>query len=132
MVGVLPTADTKGAIDVGIVILTIIFLYIWARLTYRFYRYEFTENAVKKEHGVIWKKYVSIPYDRVQNVDIHRGVVARLLGLSDLQIQTAGGITAGSYGAFAEGRLPGIAKDEAERLREELVQRVQKSRGQGL
>ena len=105
---------------------------MWSRLTYHYYRYEFTETALKKEHGVVWKKYVSIPYDRIQNIDVYRGIIARLLGLPDLQIQTAGGIAAGSYGSFAEGRLPGLSKEDAERLREELIQRVQKSRGQGL
>ena len=127
-----PDTGTSTVLDIGIIIIALVLLYIWARLTYHFYRYELTGNALKKEHGIIWKKYVSIPYDRVQNVDIYRGIVARLLGLSDLHVQTAGGITVGSYGAFAEGRLPGLAKEEAERLREELIQRVQKARGQGL
>ena len=104
-----------------------------AKLTYHYYRYEMTDIVFKKEHGIIWKKYVSIPYDRIQNVDIYRGVFARLLGLSDIQIQTAGGITAGSYGAFSEGRLLGVSKEEAEKLRDELIQRARNSRtGQGL
>ncbi|TSC77921.1 MAG: hypothetical protein G01um101424_55 [Parcubacteria group bacterium Gr01-1014_24] len=107
--------------------------FVLAKLTYHYYRYEMTEHVFKKEHGIIWKKYVSIPYDRIQNVDIYRGILARLLGLSDIQIQTAGGITAGSYGAFSEGRLIGVSKEEAERLRDELIQRARSSRtGQGL
>jgi uncharacterized membrane protein YdbT with pleckstrin-like domain len=106
--------------------------YLWARLSYHFYRYELREDGFRKEHGIIWKKYATIPYDRIQNVDIYRGLVARLLGLSDLQIQTAGGITAGSYGAFSEGRLPGLHREVAEQLRDELVRRVQSNRGQGL
>ena len=125
---IFPVTDTRDRLNIlsgaGAVAIVIVLLYILARLTYHFYRYEFTENTFKKEHGIIWKKYVSIPYDRVQNVDIYRGIVARLLGLSDLQIQTAGGITAGSYGAFSEGRLPGLAKEEAERLREELINKL--------
>lgn len=130
-------SDAGALTSSGLLYLTglisiLVILYIWAKLTYRYYRYEFTETAFKKEHGVIWKKYVSIPYDRVQNVDIYRGIIARLLGLSDLQIQTAGGITAGSYGAFAEGRLPGLTKEEAEKLREELIHRVQRAKSQGL
>lgn len=107
--------------------------YIWAKLTYHYYRYDLSELVFKKEHGVIYKKYVSIPYDRIQNVDIHRGILARLLGLSDLQIQTAGGISMSSYGAFSEGRLVGLSKEEAERLRDEVIQRSRSSRnGQGL
>jgi uncharacterized membrane protein YdbT with pleckstrin-like domain len=113
--------------------IAMVLCFVYAKLTYYYYRYDMSEPAFRKEHGIIWKRYVSIPYDRIQNVDIHRGVVARLLGLSDLQIQTAGGITAGSYGAFSEGRLVGLSKDEAEKLRDELIQRARSSRnGQGL
>lgn len=106
--------------------------FVWAKLSWHYYRYELREDGFRKEHGVIWKRYITIPYDRVQNVDIHRGVLARLLGLSDLQIQTAGAITAGSYGAFSEGRLPGVPRTDAERIRDELVSRVRGSRSQGL
>lgn len=113
--------------------LYILFCYIWAKLTYKYWQYELTEDAFKKESGVIWKKYVSIPYERIQNVDINRGLFARILGVSDLQIQTAG-FSAVSYGrrglagAGAEGRLPGIDKGMAENLRDELVRRAKTSK----
>lgn len=111
----------------------LIFCYIWAKLTYRFWRYELAGDAVKIEKGVIWKKYISIPYERVQNVDIYRGILARLFGLSDLQIQTAG--YSGGYGRYGrgrtEGRLPGLGVQTAEQLREELVKKV-KGTKQGL
>jgi len=132
-------SKTSGGISFGflnwlwlIVPVFLILCFVWAKLTYRFYKYELREDGFRKEHGVILKKYVTIPYDRIQNVDIYRGVIARLFGLSDLQIQTAGGITAGSYGAFAEGRLPGVSFEVAEQLRDELVQRARQSKNQGL
>ncbi len=117
-------------------ILYIVFCYIWAKLTYRFWGYQLTEDAVKIEKGVIWKKYISIPYERIQNIDIYRGILARILGLSDLQIQTAG-LSAVNYGrrgiggAGAEGRLPGLDKTKADELREEFVKRA-KGAKQGL
>lgn len=110
----------------------LILSWVIAKLSYKFYKYELREDSFRKEHGIIWKKYVSVPYDRIQNVDIYRGVVARLLGLSDLQIQTAGGITAGSYGAFSEGRLIGLSKEVAEQLRDELIKRARQAKNQGL
>lgn len=110
----------------------LIVAWLWAKWTHHFYKYELREDGFRKEHGIIWKKYVTIPYDRIQNVDIHRGILARMLGLSDLQIQTAGAITAGSYGAFAEGRLPGISREVAEEIRDSLVARARGARSQGL
>jgi len=117
-------------------ILFIAFCWIWAKLTYRFWAYQLSENAFKKEHGVIWKKYVSIPYERIQNVDIHRGLFARILGLSDLKIQTAGSSAVSygrgrMYGIGAEGYLPGLSVEVAEQLRDELIERS-KGTKQGL
>lgn len=104
-----------------------------AHYAYKFYKYELREDGFRKEHGVIWKKYVHIPYERIQNVDIYRGILARLLGLSDLQIQTAGmSSVTGSYGAGSEGRLLGVTKEEAERLRDELIRRARGSKNQGV
>ena len=104
------------------------FCYAWAKLTYKAYKYQLSEDAFKKEHGVIWKRYVSIPYERIQNVDIYRGILARVLGLSDFMIQTAGyaGFTrrGGIGGREPEGKLPGVSKERAEQLREELIRRA--------
>jgi len=114
----------------------LVILWIWAKLTYRYYLYELTEDGFRKEHGVIWKKYVTIPYERVQNVDIYRGVIARLLGLSDLHIQTAGASAQysryGALGLSAEGRLMGLSREDAEKIRDELIKRAKGSKGQGL
>lgn len=108
---------------VGIIVL-VGFSYLWAVLTYNNYKFELSEDSFKKEQGVIFKRYVSIPYDRIQNVDIYRGILARLLGLSDLQIQTAGFSFTGQYGAATEGRLPGLSRQDAEQLRDELIARA--------
>lgn len=116
----------------------LMFFWIWANLAYHFYRYELREDGFRKELGVIWKKYVTIPYDRIQNVDIYRGVIARILGLSDLNIQTAGASAQvsryGTWGFITEGRLPGLSREVAEQLRDELVKRARQSRttNQGL
>lgn len=114
----------------------IILCYVWARLTNYYYRYELTDAGFRKELGVIYKRYVTIPYDRIQNVDIYRGIWARILGLSDIHIQTAGMSASvsryGTSGVGTEGRLPAISKDEAERIRDELIRRARTSRNQGL
>ena len=107
----------------------LVLCFVWAKLSYHFYRYELTEAGFRKELGVIYKKYVTIPYDRIQNVDIYRGIAARILGLSDLNIQTAGTSMQTMRG---EGRLPGLSREVAEQLRDELIQRARQSKNQGL
>src|SRR3972149_3397417 len=114
----------------------LILCFVWAKLTYYFYRYELTDAGFRKELGVIYKKYVTIPYDRIQNVDIYRGILARILGLSDLNIQTAGmSATVGRFGVMgggAEGRLPALSRKTAEQIRDELIQRARQANNQGL
>ncbi len=121
---------------VVVVVVFSVLAFVWAKLSYHFYRFEISELGFKKESGVIWKKYVTVPYSRIQNVDINRGILARLLGLSDLFIQTAGNSATvsrvGVFGAGAEGRLPGISKIEAEALRDELVRLASRKQDQGL
>lgn len=132
------TESLVGAFGIGLVILLVVFVFsfIWAKLTYHFYRYELTDAGFRKELGVIFKKYVTIPYDRIQNVDIYRGILARILGLSDLNIQTAGmSATVGRFGVSgggAEGRLPAVSREIAEQLRDELIQRARQIKNQGL
>ena len=114
----------------------LVLCFVWAKLTYRFYRYELLDTGFRKESGVIYKKYVTVPYDRIQNVDINRGILARIFGLSDLNIQTAGAsATVSRYGVMgggAEGRLPAVSMAVGEQLRDELIERARQSKNQGL
>lgn len=107
----------------------IVFSWVWANLTHRFYRYELRDDGFRKEFGIIWKQYTTVPYDRIQNVDIYRGVFDRIWGLSTLNIQTAGGTR-----ISAEGVLPGLSHEVAEQLRDELISRARQPRttNQGL
>src|SRR3989338_5753744 len=106
---------------------------IYARMAYKRWLYEFTPINLKIERGIIWKHYSSIPYERVQNVDIHRGILARMLGFSSVMIQTAGfsGYPGRGYGMMSEGFIPAVSEKEAESIREFLMKRISK-RGRGL
>ncbi len=119
-------------IIIFLVVIWILGSYGWAKLYYNAYKFELTEDVFKKEYGVIWKKYISIPYGRIQNIDIHRGILVRILGLSDLMIQTAGyagayqggGLLGGLGGREPEGKIPALPKERAEEIREELIRRA--------
>ena len=103
---------------------------IWAYLSYQNYRYILEDKAIRIEKGVIWKREVSIPYERVQNVDIVRGPITRLLGLSDVRIQTAGYHTP-TY-IKEEGRIPGVDPQEALRVRNQIISRISISKNDGV
>lgn len=107
---------------------------IWVTLSYNRWFYEFTDNQLRIEQGVIWKKYSNIAYSRIQNIDILRGIFARLFGYSSLNIQTAGysAMPAGR-GSFSEGYIPAVPVKEAEEIREFLIKKITRSfKKQGL
>jgi membrane protein YdbS with pleckstrin-like domain len=63
--------------------------------------------------GVIFQRQVAVPYGRLQLVDVSRGPLARILGLSELRLVTA----ASSSGVV----IPGIVRERALTLRDDLV-----------
>lgn len=63
--------------------------------------------------GIMFQRFVAVPYGRMQLVDISRGPIARAFGLAELKFVTA----AASSGVL----IPGLPLDEAERLRDHLV-----------
>ncbi len=104
----------------SIIIAYFVIAYIIATFEYKFYLYAVKKEGFYKEYGIISKKYVTIPYERIQNIDVHQSVLARILGLYSIKIQTAGN----SGVSVAEGILPGVSKEEATRLRNELLTRA--------
>lgn len=114
-------------------LLIIVFAEVYARLSYKFFKYEFTGEQLRIERGIIWKKYSNVPYQRVQNVDITRGIVARICGFSSVNIQTAGySMPANGRGFSSEGYIPAVSVDEAEKIREFVMKKISKRTGSGL
>lgn len=122
-----------GAMLTGLIfapLLVIILLaWLWAELTYNNWGYELRKEGVYIQRGVIWKHYSSIPYERVQNIDINRGVIARICGFSALNIQTAG--YSAQKGPFSEGFIPALEPKKAESYREKILKAI-KGKKQGL
>jgi putative membrane protein len=115
------------------IVLIIVIGEIYARMSYSRWFYEFTPTNLKIEKGIIWKKYSNVPYERVQNVDIHRGIIARMSGFSSVAIQTAGLSYSRRGGGGAEGSIPAVSPDKAEKIRDFLMKKItKKSDGQGL
>ncbi len=119
-----------------LLIVFIILIEVWVRMAYNRWLYEFTDSNLKLERGVIWKRYSNIPYERVQNVDIHRGIIARILGFSSVMIQTAGysGYYGGRHegGVMSEGHIPAVSVEGAEKIREFVMKKISKHNKSGL
>jgi len=116
----------------GAIILVIILAEVYARMSYNRWFYEFADNQLRLERGIIWKRYSNVPYERVQNVDITRGIIARIFGFSTVNIQTAGFSYSPNKTATSEGYIPAVPVEEAENIREFLMKKISKKSKQGL
>ncbi len=86
-------------------------LLYWTRFGYRI-----GAEEISIESGILSRTHRVIPFDRVQDVSIEQGVVARMLGLARVRLETGASAGAGKD----EGELNAIALDEAEALRDRI------------
>jgi uncharacterized protein len=85
--------------------------------------YQLRTDDLIFRRGIIFRRQVAVPYGRLQLVDVSRGPISRLLGLSELRLVTAAVSTGVS--------IPGLPKAEAEELRDHLIS-VAETRRAGL
>lgn len=76
------------------------------------------ELAIRK--GRLWRSMVTIPYGRIQYVDISSGPHKRAVGLADITVNTAS--------PASSGQVPGLPVEEAEALRVRLAARGEAQR----
>jgi putative membrane protein len=82
----------------------------WLRRTY-----VLEGGALRLEEGVLSRQLRVVPFDRIQQVDLVRKPLHRLLGVATLRVETAGG------GSAAEVNLDVVTLAEAQALRSTLL-----------
>lgn len=117
-------ADQTWALWVGLAMLLITVLnLVFEPRRVRSIGYQLRADDLLFRRGILFQRFVAVPYGRMQLVDITRGPVARWLGLADLKFVTAAATTAVS--------IPGLRETDAENLRDRLVE-LAESRRAGL
>ncbi len=81
--------------------------YKWWRFSYRL-----DAEELRIASGIFSRNVRSIPYERIQDVNLEQGPLARLLGLARVRLET------GSSGSGDEGALDSVDLAEASRLRD--------------
>lgn len=76
--------------------------------------YVLREDDLLFRRGILFERYIAVPYGRLQLVDVTRGPLLRALGLANLKFVTASAATGV--------QLPGLTLEEAESLRDRLVE----------
>jgi len=90
---------------------------LWTAAAVKMKGYRLREHDVIYRSGVIWRKWIAVPINRIQHVESHQGPLDRLFGLAALHIFTAGATR-------VDLRIPGLSADEAERLLHFLLERT--------
>ena len=112
----------------------LIAIYLLAAVIYNSFYYSVDHTGFLKDYGVIHKRQVTIPFQQIQNVNITRSLVDRMLGLARLSIETAGGAghdpkdVAGGSKSSAEGHLPGLTLAQAKKIHDLLLAKANESR----
>lgn len=108
---------------------------VWAIMFYNRYMFRIGKDAVYINRGILWKRNVVIPYERIQHTSMTRGPIDILLGLHILNIFTAGtGSVGARFGGLAsafaaEGSIPGLADPKP--FQEAIMAKVRALRGDG-
>jgi putative membrane protein len=90
-------------------------LLAWSTLEWLRRTYALEGGALRLEEGVLARKLRAVPFDRIQQVDLVRKPLHRLLGVATLRVETAGG------GSAAEVDLDVVTLAEARALRASLL-----------
>jgi putative membrane protein len=95
--------------------LGVLVLLAWSTIEWLRRTYSLEGGALRVEEGVLARKLRAVPFDRIQQVDLVRKPLHRLLGVATLRVETAGG------GTSAEVDLDVVTLAEARALRETLL-----------
>ena len=105
-------------LSVVYVVLLLLVLLV-SRISFRKKGFAFRTHDVLYRHGIIATNTLVIPYNRVQHVALHEGLLSRYFGLAKIEIFTAGG-------SSSDIQIPGIAKEHAENIKQLLMGKIQK------
>jgi uncharacterized protein len=97
-----------GTVLVGAVLLVFVTRRVHA------WGYAEREDDLFVRRGVMFSRLSVIPYGRMQFIDVTAGPVERLFGLATVRMHTAA--------AASDARIPGLAADQAARVRDRLAE----------
>lgn len=109
---------SRGPIDTSELIFGGVGLLVIGSALVRYFTFKFAihNGSLLVKQGLITKKDRTIPLARIQNINLKRDLIHRIVGLVDLEIETAGG-------GKAEATLSAVTEDQAHELKQKLLGR---------
>jgi uncharacterized protein len=111
---------TAAAMFVAVLLYAVAVIAVRPRVRFRVHRWEVTADAVYTLTGWLTRTWTLVPISRIQTVDVTRGVLQQLFGLSTVAV-----LTASSQGTV---RVWHLEADVAQRVADDLAHRAEQVR----
>jgi membrane protein YdbS with pleckstrin-like domain len=110
-----PVLITGFVIAIAVLITT----YSAVIITFGFIKkgYLVRENDISFQKGLIIFTSTSVPFNRIQHVEVNQGILAKIFKLSTVKIYTAGGST-------SDLSIPGLPAETAKKLKDFLSEKI--------
>jgi membrane protein YdbS with pleckstrin-like domain len=105
--------STAGIPVTSAVLVLVVVAWTLLRGRYRSWGYLERADDLVVRHGLLFRQVTVVPYGRMQFIDVSAGPIDRIFGLATVQLHTAA--------AASDARIPGLAQQEADRLRDRLA-----------
>lgn len=106
--------------------------YFIQRLNYEMRWYVVTDRSLRIRSGVIWLKEITMTFANIQGIRVKANPLERFLGLANVEVESAGGGSLGPHGTSSGHLARFEALDNAEEIRDLLVDRLRAYRDSGL
>jgi uncharacterized membrane protein YdbT with pleckstrin-like domain len=102
------------------------FVLLETYLEYRYYTYLFTDDAFIMTYGYMIRNEVATLYHHIQNVNIERSVMDRMIGVSKVIILMTGADRGAQRNEII---LPAVGRRKAKQVQAELLRRARRHAG---
>ncbi len=104
---------------IGGVILLFVFILLISALGFKHKAYALREHDVLYKSGLIFRKTIALPFNRVQHSEINQGPIERKFNLASLEIFTAGG-------SQSDLTIPGLLNEDAQSMKAFIMEKASK------
>jgi membrane protein YdbS with pleckstrin-like domain len=117
-----PVPALRWILPLAVLVYAVVAIGIRPWIRFRVHRWEVTADAVYTLTGWLTRTWTLVPISRIQTVDVTRGVVQQLFGLSTVAV-----LTASSQGTV---QIWHLEADVAQRVADDLAHRAEQVRDQ--
>ena len=117
-----PLPLLRWLVPIGVALYAVVAIGVRPWIRHRVHRWEVTDDAVYTVTGWLTRTWTLVPISRIQTVDVTRGLMQQMFGLSSVAV-----LTASSQGTV---RVPHLETDVAQRVADDLAHRAEQVRDQ--